>query len=848
MKNDRILPHTAQSGHLFFLFSFPRLAPGPPVRPVSDRSLFFLPLPSPSPAVIFALLLHPACKICYNGANRVKTARIASEKPSAIFPPPGHTIPIKITRLNGCPRRAGKGGGRAVARRSNGKYLTASMLRQRGWSNELLKELLPKPRIFHSGAHPTRVWDREDVQRAERDPRFLEGQLKGGHARTASAQSRRAAAALDQSFLSAERADTAPWILAGYYHRAILDRIPTIPRSQELRPGGAMGQMREFLSLEQGAGVRHLTAILKNFLRSVSWLTAAADHPLAREVLDRYPRVLRAAAGQVLAAFSAAQPEADAEAMLRAENFPFSQLLTEGLSAVWSVWYVPQAIRTNLSLLIALNPKDEYPEARAMHRRFILHLGGTNTGKTYAGFQRLMRAPTGVYLAPLRLLALEAQETLVKAGVACSLTTGEEEDLREGDTHVAATAEKLDLRQFYDVAVIDECQMIADPQRGYAWTRAILGVLAPEVHLCAAPEAEELLLRLIDSCGDAAEVERHQRTTPLICMSRTVDYQRIQPGDALITFSKVGVLSVAEDLRQNGKEPAIIYGALPYATRRRQMDGFLAGEMEYIVSTDAIGMGLNLPIRRIIFMETEKFDGVERRQLRPEEIKQIAGRAGRFGMYNRGYVGATQNLAVIRAGLETAVPPLKTAVAGFSDLVLQVDFDLLEVLTEWNRMPTVEPYEKLDISRYIAIISKLREMGFLLTREQELRAANIPFDETEDALRDLFFQLLRHWQQGEPLDQPGLGEGVPTLPELELYYRKLDLYFSFARAFNCPVDEDRLYDTREEVAEEINEILLHRLRSNIRFCARCGKSLPLHHRGRLCDGCYRIRRDTLRPF
>ena len=71
-------------------------------------------------------------------------------------------------------------------------------------------------------------------------------------------------------------------------------------------------------------------------------------------------------------------------------------MLTEGLGSVWSVWYVPQAIRTSLSLLIALNPKDEYPEARAMHRRFVLHLGGTNTGKTYAGFQRLMRVKTGV--------------------------------------------------------------------------------------------------------------------------------------------------------------------------------------------------------------------------------------------------------------------------------------------------------------------------------------------------------------------------------------------------------------------------------------------------------------------
>lgn len=499
-----------------------------------------------------------------------------------------------------------------------------------------------------------------------------------------------------------------------------------------------------------------------------------------------------------------------------------------------------------MSLLIALNPKDEYPSARAMHRHFVLHLGRTNTGKTYAGFQQLIQAKTGVYLAPLRLLALEAQETLLDAGVDCSLSTGEEEDFRENDTHMAATAEKLPLEQRYDVAVIDECQMITDQQRGYAWTRAILGVLVPEVHLCAAPEAKSLLIRLIESCGDSYEVVVHQRTTPLICMSHAMDYQHVQPGDALITFSKVGVLSVAEDLRQMGKEPAIIYGALPYSTRRKQMEGFLAGEMEYIVSTDAIGMGLNLPIRRIIFMETEKYDGVERRDPKPEEIRQIAGRAGRFGMYNKGYVGATQNLNAIRAGLEAMIPPLQYAVVGFSNLVLQVDFDLLEVLTEWNRMPTVAPYRKLDISRYIAIISKMREMGVLLSREQELRAANIPFDETEDALRELFFQFLHQWQRGDSIEMPALPEEEPTLPELEQYYRKLDLYFSFARAFDCPMDEDKLYENRERVANEINEILLHRLRNNIRFCDQCGRALPLHHRGRLCDACYRGARKHAR--
>ena len=130
-------------------------------------------------------------------------------------------------------------------------------------------------------------------------------------------------------------------------------------------------------------------------------------------------------------------------------------------------------------------------------------------------------------------------------------------------------------------------------------------------------------------------------------------------------------------------------------------------------------------------------------------------------------------------------------------------------------------------------------MGFILSPEQELRAANIPFDETEDALRELFFQFLHRWQRGEAVEQPGLPEGEATLPELELYYRKLDLYFSFSKAFGCPVDEDRLYDSRERVAGEINEILLHRLRNNIRFCDLCGKALPLYRRRSEITTCQR---------
>ena len=735
---------------------------------------------------------------------------------------------------------------------------TSGTLRSRGWTEEMMRTLLPRPHFRRIDNRSIRSWDRETVLKAEETPeftaakeqRFLQ-ERENAEARPDSKKAKGYAAVDAAAELLTGRwnacvlPDTPVSKLAALYHAAILDGLPGAAWAVRLKGGQAVSYIDAFLSL--AGSVRSPQQIPDHLRRLVTagpWLGRNPDSPAAERLKAAYVPCLQALARAALGFYREAQPEADVTGLLAMEPFPVRELLKHPLGYVYSVHYVPTAIRSSLSVLVALNPKDEYPDARRMQRHFILHLGGTNTGKTYDGIQRLMQAETGVYLAPLRLLALEAQETLLDAHVRCSLTTGEEEDVQPSDTHVSATCEKLDIARRWDVAVIDECQMISDPQRGYAWTRAILGVLAPEVHLCAAPEARNLLLWLIDACGDTYEIIEHERKTPLLCMKQTVDYDDVKPGDALITFSKIGVLSIAEDLRARGKKPAIIYGALPYSARRKQMEGFLAGEMRYVVSTDAIGMGLNLPIRRIIFMESSKFDGTQVRPLTAAEIKQIAGRAGRFGMYDKGYVSAAEDLASIREGLEAVVPPLTQAVAGFSELVLQVDFDLLEVLQEWSKMPTPEPYVKLDVSRYISVISRLRADGFHLTREQELRAANIPFDETDPELQKLFNRFLRLWEAGEPIDRPALPErnaGSHTLPELEEHCRKLDLYFSFSKAFSFEVDTEALADERERTAESINEILLHNLKNNIRFCAQCGAALALHYRGRLCPACFRKR-------
>ena len=299
-----------------------------------------------------------------------------------------------------------------------------------------------------------------------------------------------------------------------------------------------------------------------------------------------------------------------------------------------------------------------FPLARSMFRHFILHIGPTNSGKSYDAIEALKKAGTGIYLAPLRLLAYEKFEELNYAGVRCSLKTGEEEIKVPGSSIQSSTIEMLDFTKQYDIAVIDEGQLIADPQRGSAWTMAILGVQAATIHICLAPEAEEAIIDIITACDDTFEKIYHRRLVPLeFEEDPPIDFpQEAQRGTAFIVFSRKDVHAVAGELQRQGYSCSVIYGALPYDVRRNEVKRYTSGETDIVVATDAIGMGLNLPIERIMFLRTEKFDGDETRPLKTSEIKQIAGRAGRFGMFDRGYVCTLEDDEFVRSALSAEVP------------------------------------------------------------------------------------------------------------------------------------------------------------------------------------------------
>lgn len=288
-------------------------------------------------------------------------------------------------------------------------------------------------------------------------------------------------------------------------------------------------------------------------------------------------------------------------------------------------------------------PLGRYPEsfelAAGMRRRFIAILGPTNSGKTHQAMEALATAKNGVYLAPLRLLALENYERLVERGVPVSLVTGEERRLVEGATHVASTIEMLDSSREVEVAVIDEIQMLEDLDRGSAWTAAVCGVPAQTVYLLGSLNARPAVEALAQRLACPLKVITLQRKSPLEMEAHSLgSLGKLKRGDALIAFSRREVLDWAAQAAKAGLSVSTLYGNLSPEVRRAQAQRFRDGEADVVVATDAIGMGLNLPIRRVVFTTARKYDGISEDILPAWLAHQIAGRAGRYGLHEAGHV------------------------------------------------------------------------------------------------------------------------------------------------------------------------------------------------------------------
>ncbi|CAD6448758.1 3771e6d2-6473-47fe-9897-ec38197fabb8 [Sclerotinia trifoliorum] len=297
-------------------------------------------------------------------------------------------------------------------------------------------------------------------------------------------------------------------------------------------------------------------------------------------------------------------------------------------------------------------PIEWFPATRAMQRTFHLHVGPTNSGKTYHALQKLEAANSGIYAGPLRLLAHEVYTRLNANGKPCSLITGEERRIPDcgKDLMKSCTVEMVPLNTKVDIAVIDEIQMIGDEDRGWAWTQAVLGVQAEEVHLCGELRTTELIKKLCAMMGDKLVIHNYERLGKLQVMSKSLSTRaherdgpseksggpvsKLEKGDAIILFSRMKIHAMKNQIeaQHKGKRCAIVYGSLPPETRALQAALFNDPDNDYdfLVASNAIGMGLNLSVKRVILESVSRFDGTDLITLPLSEIKQIAGRAGRY--------------------------------------------------------------------------------------------------------------------------------------------------------------------------------------------------------------------------
>jgi ATP-dependent RNA helicase SUPV3L1/SUV3 len=287
-------------------------------------------------------------------------------------------------------------------------------------------------------------------------------------------------------------------------------------------------------------------------------------------------------------------------------------------------------------------------------------LGPTNTGKTYLALERMLAHRTGMIGFPLRLLARENYDR-VRSAVgpdAVALVTGEERVVPARPRYWVATVEAMPVERPVDFLAVDEVQLAADRERGHVFTDRILNARGrEETMLIGAETIRPLLRRLLP---DAGFISRPRLST--LTHSAPKKIGRLPRRSAVIVFSVPELYRLAERLRREQGGAALVFGALSPRTRNAQVGLYESGEVDLLVATDAIGMGLNLDIDCVVFTALEKHDGIGRRALTTAEVAQIAGRAGRH--VRDGHFAPTTELGpldtrLVRAVEEHRFPPLE---------------------------------------------------------------------------------------------------------------------------------------------------------------------------------------------
>ena len=503
------------------------------------------------------------------------------------------------------------------------------------------------------------------------------------------------------------------------------------------------------------------------------------------------------------------------------------------------------------------------PSRRVPPERVVAHLGPTNSGKTHEALEELAVASTGVYAGPLRMLAQEAHRRLgARLGEdRVGLVTGEER-VNERAPLICCTVEMAPSAG--ELLVLDEVQWADDEERGSAWTRLLLAGEYREILLLGALDA----LPLVEHAFPDAELKVFERKLPLEWVGeRTL--RSLGTGTVVVAFSRRAVLALAGEVnRTHPGRVAVLYGAMPLSSRREEIERFLSGAADVCVATDVLGHGVNLPCETLLFAETMKFDGEERRDLLPWELAQIAGRAGRFGLVERGHVGVLAGLGwgapdpgLVESALEPHVP-LPGGHRGYrvvdearirprlSDLGIDDPGNLDAALAAWHRVAVrewafeswlaVESLQPLRM-RLDAVQRRLGERGRRLSLDDTWTLVNAPVDEDGLELLATFALALA----GDRVARPHLTFVLDTarlrgasLEDAEEAGRQASILRWFALQYPGAggVTIERAAALEEAAAERVVARLRVEVESpTIGRCRSCGRSCPPWFP--LCDRC-----------
>ena len=504
------------------------------------------------------------------------------------------------------------------------------------------------------------------------------------------------------------------------------------------------------------------------------------------------------------------------------------------------------------------------PSRREEPETVVAHVGPTNSGKTHAALQFLAESGRGVFAAPLRMLAQEAHRRLAAqlGEERVGLVTGEER-VNETAPIICCTAEMAPMRG--EVLVVDEVQWADDPERGAAWTRLLLAAEYRHILLLGAVEA----LPLVRNAFPDIEVRYFERKAPLDWTGE-VAFGSLTPGTVVVAFSRRAVLALAGELaRRRPGKVAVLYGAMPLAARRVEIDRFLSGQAEVCAATDVLGHGVNLPCETLLFAETTKFDGTERRELHPWEIAQIAGRAGRFGLVERGHVGVLTGIVWAQADpdlVEAALVPhveIEDGHFGYriveearirprlEDLPVESPAQLPAALRAWHnaalRQWATEGWLSVEsigpvLGRLDAVQRRLRERGRSLSLEQTWKLVNAPIDEDNGELLGTLALTVAGDRAQRPildwlLDVKRLRDA--SLEDAEHAARTASILRWFALQYDGVggVTIDRAAALEEAAAARVTARLAAEVQSpSVGRCKSCGGSCAPWFP--LCDRCY----------